>query len=245
MRFGMRFLVRWSLIAILGLAIITFVIALMAGGQPPLWLLMAYLVLFSIGEALWQPRFLQYAAELAPEGQTGVALEIAADPGDGSWERPDEEIVDECTTSDISRVIESIKAYEADFEAFALRHERYAVLGLAIQDPRDLYQIASHYLDDIPELQVELSRALHNNLYQIDIFLSEADTLIAKDKFRVNMCSHDAYGIDTVRNPLWSVFWKMDKHEMMVKEFKRLGFKTGDTIGIEIDSDDKPIVYRL
>jgi hypothetical protein len=88
------------------------------------------------------------------------------------------------------------------FEAFALRHQRYAVLGLAIQDPVDLYQIANHYLDDMPELQAELSKALHNNLYQIDIFLSEADTLIAKDKFRINLCSHDAYGIDTVRNPL-------------------------------------------
>ena len=59
------------------------------------------------------------------------------------------------------------------------------------------------------------------------------------------MCGHDAYGIDTVRNPLWSVYWHMDKHELTVKEFKRLGFKTGDTIGIEIDSDDKPIIYRL
>jgi hypothetical protein len=37
----------------------------------------------------------------------------------------------------------------------------------------------------------------------------------------------------------------MDKHEDMLKGFKRLGFKTGDTIGIEIDSDEKPIVYRL
>jgi hypothetical protein len=37
----------------------------------------------------------------------------------------------------------------------------------------------------------------------------------------------------------------MDKHDKMVKEFKRLGFKSGDTVGIEIDSDEKPIVYRL
>jgi hypothetical protein len=42
-------------------------------------------------------------------------------------------------------------------------------------------------LDDTPEQQAELSKALHNNLYQIDIFLSEADTLIAKDKFRINL----------------------------------------------------------
>jgi len=44
---------------------------------PSVWLLMAYLVLFSIGEAMWQPRFLQYAAELAPEGQTGAYIAFA------------------------------------------------------------------------------------------------------------------------------------------------------------------------
>jgi len=108
-----------------------------------------------------------------------------------------------------------------------------------------LYQIANHYLDDYPDLQQQLSKALHDNLYKIDYFLSEADTLIAKDKFRVNLCGHDAYGIDTVRNPLWSVYWHMDKHDKMSAEFKRQGFKTGDTVGIEIDSDEKPNVYRL
>jgi hypothetical protein len=145
----------------------------------------------------------------------------------------------------ISQIIDSIREYEADFEAFALRHQRYAVLGLAIQDPVELYQIANHYLDDIPELQAELSKALHNNLYQIDIFLSEADTLIAKDKFRINLCSHDAYGIDTVRNPLWSVYWYVDHHDEVLGEFTRVGFKTGDTVGIDINVDDKPTVYRL
>lgn len=44
---------------------------------PSFWLLMAYLVLFSLGEAMWQPRFLQYAAELAPEGQTGAYIAFA------------------------------------------------------------------------------------------------------------------------------------------------------------------------
>jgi hypothetical protein len=159
-----------------------------------------------------------------------------------------EEMVLECATStkpDIGQVIAAIKAYEAEFEAFALRHQRYAVLGLAIQDPVDLYQIANHYLDDTPDLQAELSKALHHNLYQIDIFISEADTLIAKDKFRINLCSHDAYGIDTVRNPLWSVYWYVDRHDAVVQEFKRVGFKTGDTVGIDIDVDDKPTIYRL
>jgi hypothetical protein len=146
---------------------------------------------------------------------------------------------------DICRIIDTIHAYERDLEAFALRHQRYAVLGLAVQDTVELYQIANHYLDDTPDLQAELSRALHNNLYQIDIFLSEADTLIAKDKFRINLCSHDAYGIDTVRNPLWSVYWHVDRQEGVVRELKRIGFKTGDTVGIDINVDEKPTVYRL
>jgi hypothetical protein len=145
----------------------------------------------------------------------------------------------------IEEIVDIVTQYQADLEEFALRHQRFCVLGLSIQEPEELYQIANHYLDDFADIQPILSRALHDNLYKIDYFLSETDTLIAKDKFRLNMCGHDAYGIDTVRNPLWSVYWHMDKHEQMVSELKRLGFKTGDTIGIEIDSDGKPIVYRL
>jgi len=159
-----------------------------------------------------------------------------------------EEMLETCAhpgTGDVAPIIAAIKAYEADFESFALRHQRYAVLGLSIQDTGDLYQIASHYLDDFPEQQAELSKALHSNLYQIDIFVSEADTLIAKDKFRIGLCSHDAYGIDTVRNPLWTVYWPVDRHEEMVEQFRRVGFKTGDTVGIDINTDGKPVVFRL
>jgi len=145
----------------------------------------------------------------------------------------------------IENILEVITAYQKSLEDFALRHERFCILGLSIQEPEELYQIANHYLDDFPDLQSILSKALHDNLYKIDYFLSEADTLLAKDKFRVNLCGHDAYGIDTVRNPMWSVYWQMDKHDKMVKAFRQLGFKTGDTVGIEIDSDERPIVYRL
>ena len=145
----------------------------------------------------------------------------------------------------LEEILEIIIHYQDDLDAFALKHHRFCVLGLSIQEPEELYQIANHYLDDYPEMQAKLSRALHDNLYKIDYFLSETDTLIAKDKFRLNLCGHDAYGIDTVRNPMWSVFWQMDKHEETVKKFKKLGFKTGDTVGIEIDSYEKPIVYRL
>ena len=69
--------------------------------------------------------------------------------------------------------------------------------------------------------------------------------LLSKDKSRVNLCSHGAYGIDTVRNPFWSVYWNLNKNEQIVKEYKRLEFKTGDTIGIDIGPDEKPTVYRL
>lgn len=145
---------------------------------------------------------------------------------------------------DVEPILQSIKAYEDELESFSLRHQRFAVLGFSIQDTGELYQIANHYLDDYPEAQKELSKALHNNLYNIDIFLAEADTLIAKDKFRINLCSHDAYGIDSVRNPIWSVYWHIERHDAVVQEFVKLGFKTGDTVGIDIEPDDRPVVNR-
>ena len=43
-------------------------------------LLIAYLLIMTIGEALWQPRFLQYAAEIAPEGRTGAYMGVAQFP---------------------------------------------------------------------------------------------------------------------------------------------------------------------
>jgi DHA1 family bicyclomycin/chloramphenicol resistance-like MFS transporter len=51
MRFGMRFLVRWSLSIIFGLAIAGIGIAMLTSGQPPLWLLMVYIMstFFGIG----------------------------------------------------------------------------------------------------------------------------------------------------------------------------------------------------
>jgi len=50
-RFGMRFLVSRSLLIIFGLSIIAFVIALLAAGQPPLWLFMTYIMMafFCVG----------------------------------------------------------------------------------------------------------------------------------------------------------------------------------------------------
>lgn len=50
-RFGMRFLVSWSLIMIFALSLIALVIALLTAGQPPFWLFMTYLMLafFCVG----------------------------------------------------------------------------------------------------------------------------------------------------------------------------------------------------
>ena len=61
----------------------TFVMAaptflLVLGATP--WTLVAYLILMTVGEAMWQPRFLQYAAEIAPEGRTGAYMGVAQFP---------------------------------------------------------------------------------------------------------------------------------------------------------------------
>jgi len=36
----------------------------------------------------------------------------------------------------------------------------------------------------------------------------------------------------------------VERHDDVVRDFKRVGFKTGDTVGIDINVDDKPPVYR-
>jgi len=145
----------------------------------------------------------------------------------------------------IEDILDVIKTYEATLEDFALKHQRFGVIKLTTDVVRELYPIANHYLDDFPDLQKQLSNALHNNRYKIDYFLSEADTFITKDRIRIDLCGHDAYGINTVRTPVWCAYWNLDRHEKIVNEFKRLGFKSGDTIGIDIDPEEKPRIYRL
>jgi len=145
----------------------------------------------------------------------------------------------------VEDVIDIIKDFESEMENFALRHQRFGILGLCLKAPEGLYQVANHYLEDTPEDQRRLSKALQNNQYVTDYFISEADTLIAKERVRFNFCSHDAYGIDTVRNPMWSIYWQADRHESVLRRFKDLGFKTGDTIGVDIDNHCKPTVYRF
>jgi len=58
------------------MALPTFFLAL----GPNVYTLFAYILVMSVGEAMWQPRFLQYAAELAPPGRTGEYMGIAQFP---------------------------------------------------------------------------------------------------------------------------------------------------------------------
>lgn len=67
---------RMMIIGTLVMAAPAFLLAL---GPTP-WTLLGYLVLSTIGEAMWQPRFLQYAAEIAPPGRTGAYMGVAQFP---------------------------------------------------------------------------------------------------------------------------------------------------------------------
>ncbi len=58
------------------MAVPTFVLAL----PPHPALLLTYIILMTVGEAMWQPRFLQLVAEIAPKGKTGVYMGIAQLP---------------------------------------------------------------------------------------------------------------------------------------------------------------------
>ncbi len=54
--------------------------AFLLGFSTSLPALLGYLLIMTIGEAMWQPRFLQYAAEIAPEGRTGAYMGVAQFP---------------------------------------------------------------------------------------------------------------------------------------------------------------------
>jgi len=67
---------KMMIIGTLVMALPTFFLA--AGVSPAL--LMLYIVLMTVGEAMWQPRFLQFVAEIAPKGKTGVYMGIGQFP---------------------------------------------------------------------------------------------------------------------------------------------------------------------
>lgn len=52
----------------------------MLSGPPSLGMLLSYVVVFSIGEAVWSSRFLEYVANLAPPGRVGVYMGLAGLP---------------------------------------------------------------------------------------------------------------------------------------------------------------------
>lgn len=54
----------------------TFILAL----GPNIYTLFGYLIIMTIGEAMWQPRFLQWVAEIAPKGMTGIYMGIGQFP---------------------------------------------------------------------------------------------------------------------------------------------------------------------
>jgi dipeptide/tripeptide permease len=64
---------------ILGTLVMAAPTFLLALGPTP-WTLIGYLLVMTVGEAMWQPRFLQYAAEIAPEGRTGSYIGVAQIP---------------------------------------------------------------------------------------------------------------------------------------------------------------------
>lgn len=47
---------------------------------PNIYTLLAYLLIMTIGEAMWQPRFLQWVAEIAPKNMTGIYMGIGQFP---------------------------------------------------------------------------------------------------------------------------------------------------------------------
>ncbi|NUM70109.1 MAG: MFS transporter [Ignavibacteriaceae bacterium] len=54
----------------------TFILAM----GPSIYTLFGYLIIMTIGEAMWQPRFLQWVAEIAPKGMTGIYMGIGQFP---------------------------------------------------------------------------------------------------------------------------------------------------------------------
>ncbi len=58
------------------MAVPTFILAM----GPTFTNLMIYLIIMTIGEAMWQPRFLQWVAEIAPKNMTGIYMGIGQFP---------------------------------------------------------------------------------------------------------------------------------------------------------------------
>ncbi len=64
---------------IMGTLIMALPAFILASG-PTLTNLLLYLFIMTIGEAMWQPRFLQWVAEIAPKGMTGIYMGLGQFP---------------------------------------------------------------------------------------------------------------------------------------------------------------------
>ncbi|MBN1159022.1 MAG: MFS transporter [Bacteroidales bacterium] len=67
---------KMMIIGTLVMSVPTFLLAL----GPDVYTLMGYLILMTVGEAMWQPRFLQWVAEIAPRNMTGIYMGIGQFP---------------------------------------------------------------------------------------------------------------------------------------------------------------------
>jgi hypothetical protein len=64
---------------ILGTTVMAIPTFLLSTG-PSLYLFLLYVLISTIGEAMWQPRFLQWIAEVAPKGMTGLYMGVGQFP---------------------------------------------------------------------------------------------------------------------------------------------------------------------
>lgn len=67
---------KMMILGTLIMALPTFLLVL----GPNMNTLLAYLLLMTIGEAMWQPRYLQWVAQIAPKGMTGIYMGIGQFP---------------------------------------------------------------------------------------------------------------------------------------------------------------------
>ncbi|MDP4116564.1 MAG: MFS transporter [Bacteroidota bacterium] len=67
---------RMMILGTLVMASPTFLLAM----GPSIYTLFAFSIIMTIGEAMWQPRFLQWVAEIAPKGMTGIYMGIGQFP---------------------------------------------------------------------------------------------------------------------------------------------------------------------
>lgn len=67
---------RMMIYGTLVMSIPTFLLTL----GPNFYLLLTYIFIMTVGEAMWQPRFLQWIAEVAPKGMTGLYMGVGQFP---------------------------------------------------------------------------------------------------------------------------------------------------------------------